>query len=360
MNKNAATPILPSKPPLSFLVLATVLLLLGVFVTPELLIYLGPMKKSLLAENELIRNTTLVEVEIFRIVCFILSFLVIGVFSVWKRILRSKTVVQLNEYQEAEPTNQNRPHSLSNCSLFIVIVGIAAGIMYVGIGDLIFEAPIVQNINKEDGVIEQASAILFLSCSIIAILIAVRSVNRNRRIIHAILAIGFFLFLGEEISWGQRIFGFQTNELIKNINVQNENNIHNLLGYFADHLFIAGVFFFGVVLTVLRSVHPFWDRLFRKIGLPIASIGLATGFFLISLLHDWTVYALIPSSSLRIAELRELLTGLAFLLLMRESMKSAEPVVPKTKGGDEVFLKDVIEKEMLVLEPPREQTEPQL
>jgi len=73
MNKNAATPILPSKPPLSLLVLATVLLLLGVFVTPELLIYLGPMRKSLLAENELIRNTTLVQVEVFRVVCFMLS-----------------------------------------------------------------------------------------------------------------------------------------------------------------------------------------------------------------------------------------------------------------------------------------------
>jgi hypothetical protein len=94
--------------------------------------------------------------------------------------------------------------------------------------------------------------------------------------------------------------------------------------------------------------------------LPVASIGLAIGFFLISLLHDWTVYALIPSSSLRIAELRELLTGLAFLLLMRESMKSAEPVMPKMKGGDEVFLKDVIEKEVLALEPPREHVEPQL
>lgn len=214
-------------------------------------------------------------------------------------------------------------------------------------------------INKEDGVIEQASAVLFLSCSIVAILVAVRSVSRNRRIIHAILAIGFFLFFGEEISWGQRIFGFQTNEIIKNINVQNETNVHNLLGYFADHLFIAGVFFFGVVLTALRSAHPFWDRLFRKIGLPTASIGLAIGFFLISLLHDWTVYALIPSSSLRIAELRELLTALAFLLLMRESMRLGEPGKPKATGGDAMFLKDVIEKETFISEPPRQQTEPQ-
>jgi hypothetical protein len=34
--------------------------------------------------------------------------------------------------------------------------------------------------------------------------------------------------------------------------------------------------------------------------------------------------------------------------------------MPKMKGGDEVFLKDVIEKEVLALEPPREHVEPQL
>ncbi|MCZ6777120.1 MAG: hypothetical protein O7D34_11805 [Ignavibacteria bacterium] len=95
--------------------------------------------------------------------------------------------------------------------------------------------------------------------------------------------------------------------------------------------------------------------------MPIASIGLAIGFFLISLLHDWTVYALIPSSSLRIAELRELLTALGFLLLMRESMKSAELSEPRRKGGDAVFFEDVIGKDILVLEtPPREQTKLQL
>ena len=119
MNKNAAEPILPLKPPLSFFGLATVLLLLAVFVSPELFIYLGPMRKSLLTENELIRNTTLAEVEVFRVVCFILFLLVVGLAITWKKFLRSKIVVQLDEYQEAEPTCQNLSHSLSNFSLLI-------------------------------------------------------------------------------------------------------------------------------------------------------------------------------------------------------------------------------------------------
>ncbi len=39
--------------------------------------------------------------------------------------------------------------------------------------------------------------------------------------------LGFVAF-GEEISWGQHIFGFRPPEFVENINAQNEFNIHNL------------------------------------------------------------------------------------------------------------------------------------
>lgn len=42
------------------------------------------------------------------------------------------------------------------------------------------------------------------------------------------LALVFVFGFGEEISWGQRILGFETPELIKEINIQEEFNLHNL------------------------------------------------------------------------------------------------------------------------------------
>jgi hypothetical protein len=42
------------------------------------------------------------------------------------------------------------------------------------------------------------------------------------------LALLFFLGGGEEISWGQRLFGWATPEMLQQTNVQHETNLHNL------------------------------------------------------------------------------------------------------------------------------------
>lgn len=65
------------------------------------------------------------------------------------------------------------------------------------------------------------------------------------------LALLFFFGAGEEISWGQRIFGIQTPEYLSDINAQNEITVHNL--YFGEFdIFTIGFdlfwLFFGVVL----------------------------------------------------------------------------------------------------------------
>lgn len=44
------------------------------------------------------------------------------------------------------------------------------------------------------------------------------------------LSAGIFFIIGEELSWGQRIFGWATPESIKAINRQHETNIHSLEG----------------------------------------------------------------------------------------------------------------------------------
>jgi hypothetical protein len=144
---------------------------------------------------------------------------------------------------------------------------------------------------------------------------------QRSQIVHAIFAIGFFFCFGEEISWAQRIIGFTTPEAFTDVNVQNEFNLHNIGGYLSDHLLIAGVFIYGFILPLLTKTHFFWIKLFDKIGLPIASIGLAFGFFIISSLHDWTVYRVLPETIIPIAELRELLSSIGFCLLMIESLK---------------------------------------
>ena len=119
---------------------------------------------------------------------------------------------------------------------------------------------------------------------------------------------------------GQRIFELSTSEIMESVNVQHEINIHNLFGYFSDHLFNAAIFIYGVVVPILARTSTFFRKLFAFIGLPVASLGLAIGFMMISMMYDWTIYRCLPiPRHLRIAELQELLISIAFCLLMYES-----------------------------------------
>lgn len=48
--------------------------------------------------------------------------------------------------------------------------------------------------------------------------------------LYVLLAIGIIFLIGEEISWGQRLFGWATPEAYKAINKQEETNLHNIHG----------------------------------------------------------------------------------------------------------------------------------
>lgn len=57
---------------------------------------------------------------------------------------------------------------------------------------------------------------------------ASRNAARWRRIAYGSLAVLLFVACGEELSWGQHLLGFETPEPIKELNAQEEVNLHNL------------------------------------------------------------------------------------------------------------------------------------
>ena len=62
----------------------------------------------------------------------------------------------------------------------------------------------------------------------------------------------------EEISWGQRIFGFQTPEGIRDINAQREFNIHNLRIFHGKTETGDRKSFWGLLLNMDRLFSMFW------------------------------------------------------------------------------------------------------
>lgn len=84
---------------------------------------------------------------------------------------------------------------------------------------------------EEDGPLETATAVLLLVACIgfaDASLRAGRTGLTASAACLAAAALVCFLFMMEEISWGQRIFGWETPENLERINVQNETNLHNV------------------------------------------------------------------------------------------------------------------------------------
>ncbi|EDM69529.1 hypothetical protein RAZWK3B_05942 [Roseobacter sp. AzwK-3b] len=132
----------------------------------------------------------------------------------------------------------------------------------------------------EDGPVEYGTAIcLFLSC-----LILMSQAIRTARFSGAsslwlVLYSAAFLFgAGEEISWGQRIIGWETTGFFAEHNVQNETTLHNLAfgdeqltkSLFGSYLTVA-ILLYLVVLPLLYSRVSLVARLVDGIMLPLPS-----------------------------------------------------------------------------------------
>ncbi|WP_306112722.1 MULTISPECIES: hypothetical protein [unclassified Roseovarius] len=102
----------------------------------------------------------------------------------------------------------------------------------------------------EDGVVEYGTAIALLISSIVLFRNGLSIKGRAGTLAVSLTffySLLFFFGAGEEISWGQRIFGWETSEAMKAINRQDETTLHNIeFGGVAltKHLF-------GPVLTIV-------------------------------------------------------------------------------------------------------------
>jgi hypothetical protein len=131
------------------------------------------------------------------------------------------------------------------------------------------------------------------------------------------LAIVFFFGFGEEISWGQRIFNVQTPEMLKQVNYQEEINIHNMK-FFTGLLHEGRLFnYFWILLCVIIPLLNWKSavsaRFFAKINFPIVPLWLGM-FFIISYFVYQVFDLSYPTLFHAISELKE--TSLSFLFFI--------------------------------------------
>ncbi len=118
---------------------------------------------------------------------------------------------------------------------------------------------------REDGPIEWATAMLF-AVAFVAGLGAALALFKSRRRWEAALYLAFALVMffcaGEEISWGQRILGFETPDALREINRQDEFTLHNIgqsLDVFKFLMFVGGGIGAAAYLANQRlRIQRFW------------------------------------------------------------------------------------------------------
>ena len=162
----------------------------------------------------------------------------------------------------------------------------------------------------EDRLVENGTALFLLVASIVLLRNATSLRQRGLWLatgLTALYALLFFFAAGEEISWGQRIFGWEASDFFAENNYQGETNLHNLM--VGDHRLARTLF--GSILTtvlllylvVLPLAYPrvvLIRRLADALAVPVPGLRHAALALLASLViaavdvpRKWEVYELI-------------------------------------------------------------------
>jgi len=200
-------------------------------------------------------------------------------------------------------TLQHNPHKLVILSTFLAIV-LAYALMAAYYPIAYIWA------TYEDLIGEWCQTYFFLAASILSVLVALQ--KTRYRWFFTVLAIACSYVVLEEISWGQRIFGFGTPDFLKSRNLQGEANLHNLFTgpyktLLKDLLSLAvamALIGYGLLYPIARSMN--W-----RIALWLDKLGIAPPPLVL-----WPFFSVagifeLKPLSFNEAEIAELLVGMA-------------------------------------------------
>jgi len=166
----------------------------------------------------------------------------------------------------------------------------------------------------EDLVGEWAQVFLFATTMLLAVKIA--CTKSNYRAFYGVLALACLFVVGEEISWGQRIFNIATPEFFEAHNLQNETNLHNFFTgpiktdakKLLEYLIALGLIGYGLLFPLLIRVRWQFAGWLTKRGVPHPPLYLWPFFVLSAFLELGII-------SFNEAELAEVLIPLALAIM---------------------------------------------
>lgn len=205
-------------------------------------------------------------------------------------------------------------------SLLLIVFGV--GMYFVNADVAYFDTAIA----NEDGFAEYGTAIMLFCISLLSIsrLVKLGSAKPFLWKLGILgMALLFFFGAGEEISWGQRIFGIESSDYFLENNAQQETNLHNMVvGDTKINKLIFSQIFTGVLVIYLLIVPVLYRKtawlkpLAEKFAVPVPRWNHT-----IALLLATGLVELMKASSRR-WELYEFAFGIVFFLIFINPLNS--------------------------------------
>lgn len=157
---------------------------------------------------------------------------------------------KMTEGSYQEPVNEVKPLWLT---IFICsFLGFGIFVVY-----LVISSPLsYSHLVREDGPIEYTSSILWFLAMGIQVYMSISIWNSQRRKVKFYILFSLFFFICgmEEISWGQRILGIKTPDIVSSFNRQEEFNLHNIgsISLQANIFFFITIIFFVLIPLIKR------------------------------------------------------------------------------------------------------------
>ncbi len=183
----------------------------------------------------------------------------------------------------------------------------------------------------EDGFSENLQVVLWTITFILGFAVMRRRWQNGEKLIavlYGILNVGIFFLIGEELSWGQRIFGWATSPEFAAINKQHETNIHNIHGvgdtFKWVHVLIGAYGTFLPLLITSKSLAVYQKRLAALVPhltlLPFFALPLAWRLY-VNLFEPPPRFTFVVAEY---SEVIELILAFGFLLFIVYQLKHAK------------------------------------
>ena len=177
----------------------------------------------------------------------------------------------------AQPQTPNHTPETSLYSVVSVVGYLCLCLHVILFSSLLAAAPLTfQALCREDYWVESLTAVWFLLAGLVLLVTALVERGILQRCVYILGGTAMLFVAGEEISWGQRIFGFATPDFLMRLNEQKEFTVHNIANKSFDFIYLNSV----MILCMVTSA-AFFCRKDRLFGIPLPSILLMLGFLMV-------------------------------------------------------------------------------